>query len=264
MPQLLELIRSARRQGVRAWADAYPYAAYETGLVAFLPPWATPDRLGRLLSSAADRRRLRQAIEHGEPDWQSSVDGLGWERVVVSNHANRSAVGRDLAALAGDGDVLDLVAELLAQDPGTMVIGHAMAEEDVRTAVAAPDVMVASDGVAVPVEGPLGELQLHPRGWGTFPRVLGHYVRDERLLDLESAVHKMTGLPAAQFGFTDRGELRAGASADLVVFDPSTVAGPADFSAPARPPVGIRTVVVNGAVAWHEGRPGARAGRVLR
>jgi N-acyl-D-aspartate/D-glutamate deacylase len=264
MPELLELIRDARREGVHAWADVYPYAAYETGLAAFLPPWALPERLPSIMSSRTERRRLRATVESGEPGWQSSIDGVGWDRIVVDHHADPDYEGRDLAELAGERDVLELVAELLARDPQTLVIGHAMQEQDVRTAVAAPDVIIASDGVAVPPDGPLGELKLHPRCWGTFPRVLGHYVREERLIGLEAAVHKMTALPAAQFGLPGRGLLHVGARADLVVFDPRTVAGPADFGSASAPPLGVHTVLVNGTVAWEDGRPGERAGRVLR
>jgi dihydroorotase/N-acyl-D-amino-acid deacylase len=264
MGELLERLRDARHGGVEAWADSYPYTAYETSLAAFLPPWAPPERLGDLLRSPGDRQRLRRSVELGEPDWQSSVDGVGWERIVVDHHRDSANVGRDVASLAGEEDVLDVVARLLAEDPGTWVIGHAMREEDVREAVAAPDVMVASDGMAVPAAGPISALARHPRSWGTFPRVLGHYVRDQGALSLEAAVHTMTGLPAAQFGLGGRGVLRVGAPADLVVLDPATVAGPADFGAVRQPPVGIETVLVNGVVAWSQGRLRERAGLVLR
>jgi dihydroorotase/N-acyl-D-amino-acid deacylase len=264
MPELLELVRSARADGVEAWADAYPYASYETELASFVPAWAPIAALPTLLSSRADRQRLRSAVEEGEPDWQSSIAGVGWDRIVVDHHADRSYVGRTLAELAAGSDPLDLLVRLLVEDPQTLVIGQAMREDDVRTAVAAEDVMVASDGVAVPTEGPLSRLTLHPRCWGTFPRVLGHYVRAEGLLSLPTAVRCMTSLPAERFGFRDRGVLRAGAFADLVVLDPGTVAGPADFGQAALPPLGIDVVVVNGAVVWSEGRHTAQAGRVLR
>ena len=264
MPELIELVRQARVDGVQAAADAYPYAAYETELVSFLPPWATHEELPALLASPRDRERLRTAVERGEPGWQSSVDGVGWERIVVDHHADRAHVGRDLASLADGGDPLDLLARLLGEDPSTFVIGHAMDEADVRLAIAAPDVMVASDGVAVPSTGPLAALTLHPRCWGTFPRVLGHYVREEQLLSLASAVRSMTTLPAEQFGLRGRGVLAVGAFADAVVIDAATVAGPADFGAAAEPPVGVDAVVVNGRLAWSAGQLAERAGEVLR
>jgi dihydroorotase/N-acyl-D-amino-acid deacylase len=124
-----------------------------------------------------------------------------------------------------------------------------------------PQTMIASDGrLSTPGDG-----HPHPRAYGTFPRVLGRYVREQRLLTLEQAVHKMTGMPAARLGLRDRGVLRAGAVADVVVFDPATVADRATFEQPHQYPVGIGTVVVNGVVAVDGGTPtGARAGRVLR
>jgi len=133
-----------------------------------------------------------------------------------------------------------------------------MSEDDVRRILAYEGTMIGSDGLP-------HDARPHPRLWGTFPRVLGHYARDVGLFTLETAVHKMTGLPAARFGLRDRGVLRPGAAADITLFDPATVLDAATFDDPIRPATGIAAVVVNGAVAWQEGRPtGVRRGRVLR
>jgi N-acyl-D-amino-acid deacylase len=138
-----------------------------------------------------------------------------------------------------------------------------MHEDDVRAIVARPEVMVASDASAMSPAGPLGGVPVHPRNYGTFPRVLGRYVREERLLTLEAAVRKMTSLPADRFGLAGRGRIAEAALADLVLFDPDTIADGATFGAPHAYPVGIETVVVNGRIAW-DGDNRERAGRVLR
>jgi N-acyl-D-aspartate/D-glutamate deacylase len=138
-----------------------------------------------------------------------------------------------------------------------------MLEDDVRTILACEDVMVASDGLAVSPGGPLGRFNVHPRYYGTFPRVLGRYVRDEPCLSLEAAVRKMTSLPAERFRLSGRGVIAEGAFADLVVFDPTRVADRATFETPHAFPDGIDVVIVNGRVAW-DGSTGEHAGRALR
>lgn len=261
MPELLQLLRDARGGGVEVWADSYPYAAYGTELAAFLPPWVTPDGLEEVLAIPERRGALRRAVERGEPGWQSSVDGVGWDRVVIDVHTDRALHGRSIADLGGD--PFAQFCELLLADAGTTVVGHAMQESDVRIAMAAPDVSVCSDGVGLPGDGPLGDLRMHPRCWGTFPRAVGHYVRTG-VLPLELAVYKSTGLPADCFGLSDRGRLRPGLRADVVCFDPETVDGPASYENPVEPPVGVSMVLVDGRPAWEAGRVASRRGRVVR
>ena len=131
-------------------------------------------------------------------------------------------------------------------------------EEDVQRVLSYPGAMIGSDGIP-------DDLHPHPRLWGTFPRVLGHYARDLGLMPLEAAVHRMSGLPAAQFGFQDRGVLRDGAYADLVIFNPKTVSDRATFDAPTEPAIGIDRVFVNGLTVWNQGRAsGERPGRAIR
>ena len=139
-----------------------------------------------------------------------------------------------------------------------------MSQEDVREIVADPDVFVASDGAAISPSGPSGGLAVHPREYGTFPRVLAKYVREENVLTLEAAIRKMTSLPADRFGLSGRGRIEEGATADLVVFDPEVIADISTFAAPHAFPVGIDLVVVNGAIAWDGNALGERAGLVLR
>lgn len=265
--ELLELIDRARADGDDVSVDQYPYTAWESELASCLPPWASPADLPRLLADPATRGRLRRSVEQGEEGWQSTVKGVGWDRIIVVTHAGDPGfTGKSIADIAAPtgADPTDTALELLVSDPRTSIIGHAMQEDDVRTIVAREDVMVASDGLAISPAGPLGRFSVHPRYYGTFPRVLARYVREEQLLTLGSAVRKMTSLPADRFGLSGRGRIAEGAFADLVLFDPARVADRATFAAPHAFAEGIDLVVVNGRVAWDGSRYGARAGRALR
>jgi N-acyl-D-amino-acid deacylase len=222
---------AARAAGQQVTLDVYPYTAGSTRLEAVA-------RLGRI--DAAGAERLRLATVPGRPELD----------------------GKTLAAVAL---ALDLppeqAAERILEGPGreTIVIQFSMREEDVETNLRHPFVMVGSDGLPV-LEG-----LPHPRLFGTYPRVLGHYVRERGVLTLPEAVRRMTSLPAQVFGLTDRGEIRPGAWADLVLFDPATVRDTATYDDPKREPVGVALVVVNGVVAYEDGRhTRAGSGRTLR
>jgi N-acyl-D-amino-acid deacylase len=174
--------------------------------------------------------------------------------------------GRSVAEVAEDIGVepFDAMLELLAADPEISCIGHAMSPADVRTILADPEIFVASDASATAPDGPGGDLPVHPRDYGTFPRVLA-LARDETLLPVETVVRKMTSLPADRFGLDGRGRIEPGSFADLVVFDPTTIRDTATYELPHAFPEGITAVVVNGVVAWSaEGGETVRAGRALR
>jgi N-acyl-D-amino-acid deacylase len=163
-------------------------------------------------------------------------------------------------------DPLDVVFDMIIADQGqTGAIYFMMSEADMRAAMQAPFVSFCTDSGARASDGPLAGSKSHPRGWGSYPRILGRYVRDERLLTLESAVHKMTGAPAARVGLRDRGVLREGMFADITIFDPRTVMDRATFESPNQYPVGIEFVLVNGKVNVEKGtRTPVLSGRVLR
>jgi N-acyl-D-amino-acid deacylase len=255
------------RAGGDVTGDQYPYAAWASVLSSLLPDWAPVDDLPRLLEEPATRERLRTAVEEGEGDaFQSSVDGVGWHRIVIEDTADRSCNGLDVATIASRWNVEPVEAcfRLLMEAPETSCIGHAMHEDDVRTILADPDIMVASDAVATDPDGPMAEVPVHPRTYGTFPRVVGPAVR-AGVLTLESAVRKMTSLPADRFGLEGRGRITEGAWADLVLFDPVRVTDRATFEQPHSVPEGIEAVLVEGTVAWRRGADTiGRAGRVLR
>jgi N-acyl-D-amino-acid deacylase len=248
-----------------ATADQYPYTAWNSSLASLLPPWAPVGDLEALVRDATKRDRLHAAVEEGEPGFQSSVRGVGWDRIVIVGTADERWRGMSVAQVAQEMgfDPFAACVRLLIEDPDTSCIGHAMHEEDVHTILADPGVFVASDGSADAPDGPGASLPVHPREYGTFPRALA-LARDVGLLPIESIVRKMTSLPAERFGLRGRGRIADGGFADVVVFDPSDVRDTATFHDPHAFPRGISTVIVNGEIAWEEGMAIERFGRVLR
>ncbi len=261
--RLLERIHGAEDVS----GDQYPYAAWASVLASLLPGWAPVEELPEIVRDAIASARLTHAIEHGEgAAFQSSVDGVGWDRIVIEATNDRSCEGLDVASIARGRGVSPVEAclELLLEDGNTSCIGHAMREDDVRTILADPEVFVASDSASTSPDGTMGAVPVHPRTYGTFPRALGPAVRD-RVITLEAAVRKMTSLPADRFGLAGRGRVVEGDRADLVLFDPVRIEDRATFEEPHTFPDGIEAVIVDGTVAWRRGSGSIeRAGRVLR
>jgi N-acyl-D-amino-acid deacylase len=253
------------REGGDSTADQYPYAAWNSSLASLLPPWAPVTDLEALAGDPETRANLREAVEHGESDFQSSVDGVGWDRIVVEDAADGRWRGTDIASIAEamGTDPFAAFLRLLHEEHETSCIGHAMHDDDVRAILGDPDVFVASDASATAPDGPGGALPVHPRDYGTFPRAL-EICRDEGLLPIEVIVRKMTSLPADRFGIKDRGRIEVGAFADLVLFDAASVRDVATYAQPHAFPQGIELVVANGVVAWEPGAAISRAGRALR
>ncbi len=262
---------AAVAEGLDVTADVYPYTASSTTLRTLLPDWALEGGVAAMterLRDAATRAQIRKELE-APATGQSLLDRVGWDNVVVAScPSRREAEGRSLAGLgeAWGLDPLDVAFELLLSDGSrARMILFQLDERDVRQALAHPRVMIGSDGSALAPYGELGEGKPHPRSYGTFARVLGHYTREQRVLTLAQAVHKMTGLPARRLGLADRGVIRVGARADLVVFDARRVSDLATYEAPHRYPEGIEHVVVNGRLVIRDGEhTGSLPGRVLR
>lgn len=267
---LLEEIDAARARGVRVDCDVYPYTFAANPLRNLLPLWVQEGGLALMLARLADgdtRRRMAGEIE--ERGLTSFGRVPSWDAVSISTSRTRSRdAGRSIADLARAAGVapIDMVAEILTADEGaTFVAVSSIDESDIRELLRSPAVLVGSDGRAVSQESRAGQGKPHPRFYGTFPRVLGHYVRDLGLFSLPEAVFKMTGGPARVLGLADRGLVREGYCADLAVFDPATIIDRATFEAPHQYPAGIAATIVNGEVVVEEGRhTGALAGRVLR
>ena len=275
MPEVLAKIRHARSGGLDITADIYPYIAGSTSLSACLPPWALEGGTVKMLARLRDlsiRERLKKEITTDSKEWENIYLGSGGASGVLIG----SVVNRDLDAMQGKRvsqiaeeqgkDPLDTLFDLILADHGqTGAIYFMMSEEDMRAALRAPFVSFCTDSGARANDGPLAGSKSHPRGWGSYPRILGRYVRDEHLLTLAQAIHKMTGLPAARVGLSERGLLRSGFYADLTIFDPQRVLDRATFDMPNQHPEGIKYVVVNGQISVDDGqRTPVLAGRVLR
>lgn len=266
--EILELVARARARGVDVTIDQYPYTASSTGIEALLPRWAVEgDRERRLerLRDPESRGRIRNAIVESLREDRGGgnlanvqIAAAQWDTSLAGRHLGE--ITQTWKGTTTFEDAADVVIEMVEKG-GASAIYHAMSEEDVERILASPYTMVASDGeVSI-----FGRNSPHPRGYGTFPRVLGRYVRERKLLSLEEAVRKMTSMPAGRVGLLDRGILRPGMKADLVLFDPATVADQATFADPHQYPVGVSLVVVNGGIAFHDGTVSAtRSGRVLR
>jgi N-acyl-D-amino-acid deacylase len=263
----LAAIDAARAAGLDVDFDRYPYVAYATGLSNLFPAEARAGGTARFLSRLTDP-------DEG-PGWERAARDkialLGdWDAVQITSVGSTTewARGRRLGSLAAERgmDPYGLTLELLMENGGSVgMIGFGMGEENTAAVLAHPRSMVCSDGGSYAPYGPLSTGRPHPRAYGSFPRLLGHYVRDTGALSLEQAVHKITGRPAAKLGLDDRGVVRVGAFADLVAFDPTRVADGATFDDPHRYPTGIPLVVVNGVVTLRDGeQTGARAGRPVR
>ena len=275
MPHVLERIKQARDQGLDITADIYPYIAGSTSLSASLPPWALEGGTEKMLERLRDpatRQRLKKEISEEQQAWENIYFGSGGpEGVLVSAVVNReleSLQGKRISEIAAQQkkDPLDTMFDLILADHGqTGAIYFMMSEADMRAAMQSPFVNFCTDSGSRATDGPLAGTKSHPRGWGTYPRILGRYVREERLLSLETAIHKMTGGPAARVGLRDRGLLREGMFADIAVFNPETVLDRATFENPNQYPVGIEYVLVNGQISvdQHQRTP-LLAGRILR
>ncbi|HEY8292933.1 MAG TPA: D-aminoacylase [Thermomicrobiales bacterium] len=269
----LRQLEEARAAGVDVMCDQYPYTAYSTGLAMVLPPWALDggrDTVLLRLDDAAARDRIRTDITTGLPGWENMAVESGWENMVITGAPRMpECAGKslaDIAAARGSDEVDAACALLIAHQMEVSIVGHSMDEGDVETVMRWPLTSIGSDGSALAPYGPLGIGTPHPRSYGTFPRVLGRYVRERGTLRREEAVHKMTGLPAARLNLSQRGLLRTGYWADIAVWDAATIADTATYTAPHQYPVGITAVIVNGTIVINERgeQAGTLPGRILR
>ncbi|HET7288613.1 MAG TPA: D-aminoacylase [Pyrinomonadaceae bacterium] len=275
MAHALTRIKQARDRGLDVTADIYPYVAGSTALSACLPPWALEGGTEKMLNRLRDpqtRQRLKKEISEEQTEWENIYLGSGGPSGVligaVVNRELESLQGKRISEIAEQQkkDPLDVVFDLILADKGqTGAIYFMMSEADMRAAMQSPFVSFCTDSGARATDGPLAGSKSHPRGWGSYPRILGRYVRDEKLLSLETAVHKMTGAPATRVGLRERGLIKEGMFADITVFDPAKVIDRATFESPNQYPAGIEYVLVNGKISVDKGqRTQALAGRVLR
>ena len=275
MPELIARVNRARAEGVDVEADTYAYTAWGNGMSAFVPAWAHDGGDAKLIERLKDpvtRARIRKDMETPSKDWDNEWQEIrGPEDVMITsvqNPALKKFQGKRLSEIAAtlNKDPMDALFDLLIEDKAfTECAVFGMAEPDVALALQQPWVSIDNDYSGVSPEGILGEEHAHPRAYGTFPRILRKYVREEKKLALEEAIRKFSALPAQRMKLADRGVLKQGMWADVVVFDPETVRDLATFDNPNRLSEGMEYVLVNGVPVIEEGKmTGALPGKVLR
>jgi len=277
MNEIIALIEAARQRGVNVQTNIYPYTRGNNDLASIIPPWAHEGGKAEMLKrlkDAGQRTRLKKEIRDGVPGWYNHYTAVGgdWSRMLVSGKGAYEGLTMDRVIAARQKDKtptpepLDILFDLLVEEGGSIpTVYEHHTETDMNLALQQPWCSIGSDGSAYAIEGPLRRGNPHPRNFGTFPRVLGVYVRERNLLRLEDAVRKMTSLNAAKLGLTERGLLRTGCFADVTVFDPDKVGDRSTYEAPFRYSVGVEYVIVNGRLVLDRGEPtGVRPGRCLR
>lgn len=273
--RVIAMVEAARKDGLRITADMYTYPAGATGLDAAMPPWALDGgypALFKRLKDPATRARLAEAIRTPSSEWENLYLAAGSpDRVVLvdfKQEALKKYTGKTLAEVArlrGE-DPVDTIMNLVLEDQTRVgTVYFMMSEDNIRRQIALPWVSFGSDAASMAPEPPFTRSSTHPRAYGNFARVLGKYTREERILTLEEAVRKLAGLPATNLGLADRGFLREGQFADVVIFDPAAIADLATFEQPHQLAVGMRHVFVNGVHVLRDGEhTGAKPGRALR
>ena len=277
MNEVVALIDQARGRGVNVQANVYPYTRGNNNLSSIIPPWAHEGGSGAMIERLKNdeaRQRLKRDITHGIDGWYNHYTAVGgdWSRMLVSGQGPYQGQTMDKVIAAKSAgkqpapDALDILFDVLIEQKGFVPTVYAHHEErDMNLAMKQPWCSIGSDGSAYAIDGPLRRGNPHPRNFGTFPRVLGVYVREKQLLTLEDAVRKMTSLNAARAGLVNRGLLRAGHFADVTIFDPATVVDQSTFTAPFAYNKGVSQVIVNGQLVLDgETHTGAMPGRALR
>jgi N-acyl-D-aspartate/D-glutamate deacylase len=273
--EIIAMVQKARDEGYDIRANVYPYTAGQNNLSSIVPPWAHDggrEKMLERLKDPAARKRMREEVMNGLPNWYNHylATGDGWAGMLLvslKNERNKPFQGKRMSELiaARGGHPADVLFDVLLEEGGsvpTVFFHHS--EPDMQLILKQPWTSIGSDGSAVSPDGPTGRTHPHPRYYGTFPRVLGRYVRELKVITLPEAVKKMTSMNADKIGLTDRGRLKEGFAADVTVFDQDRVIDRATFEQPHQFPVGIKYVIVNGVVTVdNEQHTGALAGKVL-
>jgi N-acyl-D-amino-acid deacylase len=273
--EIIAMVQKARDQGYDIRANVYPYTAGQNNLSSIVPPWAHDGGREKMLDRLRDptaRKRMREEVMNGLPNWYNHylATGEGWAGMLLvslRNERNKPFQGKRMSELiaARGGHPADVLFDVLLEEGGsvpTVFFHHA--EPDMQLIMRQPWTSIGSDGSAVNPDGPTGRTHPHPRYYGTFPRVLGRYVRELKVITLPEAVKKMTSMNADKLGIADRGRIKEGFAADVTVFDQDRVIDRATFEQPHQFPVGIKYVIVNGVVTVdNEQHTGALAGQVI-
>ncbi|MDQ2843792.1 MAG: D-aminoacylase [Acidobacteriota bacterium] len=274
MPEVVDRIEAARRQGIDVEADTYAYTAWFNSFSAFVPPWVHDGGAASMVARLRDlatRTRIRNQMLSDRSGWDNEwLEVPGPQAILVSVVTNAKLLplqGKTIAqiAKAQGKDPIDAIFDLLIEDPGISVAVFGMSEQDVSYALKQPWVSVDNDSQGTSPEGVLGREHPHPRAYATFPHILRKYVREEKLLTLQDAIRKFSALPAQRMRLADRGVLKTGMWADVVIFDPASIRDVATFEKPNQLSVGMEYVLVNGIPVIEQGKmTQALPGKVLR
>lgn len=264
----LSVMNLARREGIDVLCDVYPYTVSMTSLIALLPPEVRCEDIGRLMRKLQDkdlRKSLIDRFQHPGKDWENILFDASFDGIILSHSKEfKEFVGKSIAEISRKlgVDPFNLMFDIIVKDRGsTIVLAHGMCEEDLMNIIKSPLSMIGSDGKIVKFK----EGMPHPRSYGTFPRVIARYVKERKIIELEEAIRKMTSMPALRLGLLDRGILRPGAIADIVILDYWRLRDRATYQDPHRYPMGIEWVIVNGVPVVKEGKhTGAKPGVTLR
>lgn len=253
----LDLIDQARNQGLNVDFDIYPYDAYGSGLIDLMPPWVKEEGTVKMANLLKDKNIQKKVIEDmrmQHDDWDNPFIGLSWDDIkiaLLTSEKNKQYEGKTITEIAEKMSIspYQAVINLLIEEKGGIkAIYFAMDEDDIETFMKHPRAMLSSDGRAVAPYGFLGQGSVHPRYYGTFPRILGRYVREKKVISLEEAIKKITSLPATKMKIDKRGELKEGYYADIVIFDTDNIIDLATFDEPHQYPIGVEYVIVNGKI----------------
>lgn len=272
--ETVKMIETARSEGVDVAMDAHPYTASSTSFDTILPPWAREGGRNEVMARITDpatRERIKNDIGKHTTEWEDNIAECGWENTNIigfQKEANKRFENLSVAQIAEtlDRSPGDTALDLLAEENLQLdVIFHDIMESDVEVVLKNPLTAISSDGTAQSPSGPMGRYAVHPRAYGTYPRVIRRFAIEKKLFSLEEAIRKMTSLPAERMGLHGRGLLAEGYAADVVVFDPKTIRDTATYESSHRFPEGIGTVIVNGIVTVDGGEhTKERAGQILR
>jgi N-acyl-D-amino-acid deacylase len=275
MPRVVEKIQAARDAGLDVRADQYPYVAGGTALAAALPPWVADGGVAKLLERLRDpkaRERIKAELGSDHSDWENLYfDSGGGAGVLIASAESpdlKQFQGQTLAQIAqaqGKPELEAMFDLILADKAQTSALYFIADENDLRYGLRQPWVSIGLDADELSLDGPLFEPHTHPRAFGTMPRFLGHYVRDEHLVTLPEAIRRITSMPAQRYHLVDRGLIEPGFYADITIFNPDTIIDRATYAEPTRLSEGVEDVLVNGQIEFEHGRlTGAKAGRALR
>ena len=268
----LKIMEEARNRGIDVTCDVYPYTAGSFGLDSLLPPHAHEEGVEKLIEKLKNpefRQKLKDEMKKGTDNWRSAAEVLGWDNIMIAYcKGHPEYEGKTISEIVKEKNIdpFDFVFNLIIEETASVsVVLFSMSEEDMKTVLKSSFSMVGSDSSARATYGILSAGKPHPRAYGTFPRVLGRYVREEKILTFQEAIRKMTSFPAQKLGLKDRGLIREGMWADIAIFNPEKIIDKATFTNPHQYPEGIEYVIVNGKIVIEKGKhTKEKPGKILR